>query len=72
MSRPTEIIRSINCLATHGILSVENAELQWSNLDTSPPVNRVISASDVLAPVNTNSYGLGELPAFLLKIRKLQ
>ena len=55
-----EIIRSISCLATHGILSVENAELQWSsNLDTSPPVNRVISA-DVLAPVNTNSYGLGE------------
>lgn len=54
-----EIIRSISCLATHGILSVENAELQWSsNLDTSPPVNRVISA-DVLAPVNTNSYGLG-------------
>ena len=55
-----EIIRSINCLASHGILSVDtNSEPKWS-LESSPPMNRVISSTDVLAPVNTNSYGLGK------------
>ena len=53
-----EIIRSISCLASHGILSVENTDSKWS-LDSSPPsMNRVISSSDI-GPVNVNSYGLG-------------